>query len=259
MQGGFQRSKTLLIHADDFGLTDGVNRGIRQALAFGTVASTSVMMCLPESLQHLGRHCVELEGRAGVHLQLTEGIPCAPATEVPSLVDAKGAFRNDRKSLGRLQPDEVLKEWMAQVDAFLAMGLRPTHIDTHQHVHKEPAAFAAYCAIARLHGVQARSCSPAMSGALRSAGVSCCDGFAADWTGLSCNLEELVASAERAFATCGGGGSVELMCHPGYVDAALCERSSLIEARERELATLCNPQLEARLSERGIVLARSQP
>ncbi len=209
-------------------------------------------MCVPDSRSLLRAYRRVLSGRAGVHLQLTGGIPCAPPVSAPSLVDRRDAFPHHRRSLGPLRPDEILREWTAQVESFVDIGLLPTHIDAHQHVHKEPAAFNAYCAIARRYGIPARSCSPAMTAALRAAGVDCPDAFACGWTGGPCTLQGLLDCVDGSFARCGGAGTVELMCHPGYADSELRQRSTLVEARERELATLCDPQLAGLLAARHI-------
>jgi predicted glycoside hydrolase/deacetylase ChbG (UPF0249 family) len=137
------------------------------------------------------------------------------------------------------------------VRAFLACGLAPTHIDTHQHVHKEAAAFEAYCEIARSYGLTARSCSPAMTRSLRLAGVDCPDMFECSWTPTKAGLIEAV---DGRFADC-HSHSLELMCHPGYTDPALLRLSSLGAAREKELAVLCDPDLRSELYARGIVIA----
>ena len=81
----------------------------------------------------------------GLHFNLTEG---RPLTDVPSLVDAQGNFllRGSllrRSALGRIDPAEVAGELEAQLDRFSELGLNPTHLDSHEHVHMAPPLFRA--------------------------------------------------------------------------------------------------------------------
>lgn len=234
--------KFLIVNADDFGLTEDVSMGIVEAMQHGIVTSTSAMMCTPAGAGLLAVHADELRGRAGVHLQLTDGIPRSPPARIPSLVAASGRFPASRHELGQPDVEEIETEWRAQMEMFLASGLRPAHIDSHQHVHKHPAAFVAYCRIASAYGLRARSCDPGMTQALRAAGVRCPDGFECGWTGNECTADGLVARIDALFRACGDSGTVEVMCHPGRRDV-----------RGRELAALCDPTLPGRIRERGIV------
>ncbi len=236
--------RLLIVNADDFGLSEDVSAAIVEAIERGIVTSTSAMVCTPAGMDLLARYADALGGVAGVHLQLTGGIPLSPLAGIGSLLTAAGVFPASRRELGDLRTGEVEAEWRAQIEAVLRCGLRPTHIDTHQHVHKHPAAFAAYCRMARAYGLRARSCDPAMTAALRAAGVRCPDGFECGWTGNRCTADDLLARVEAAFRACGDGGTIELMCHPGRQGV-----------RGTELAALCDPQLAIELRKRGIVLS----
>jgi len=193
----------------------------------------------------LSQHASDLKARAGIHLQLTGGVPLTPRSRVPSLLAEDGNFPENRRALGNPDSEEILREWRAQMEAFQAAGIDPTHIDSHHHVHKEPAAFAAYCRIGREYGLPARSCDAAMTQALRQAGVDCPDGFECGWSGGESGVAGLVDSVEAVFEGC-GGGIVELMCHPGHGGGS---------SRRRELEALCDPELPGPLGARGIRLA----
>jgi predicted glycoside hydrolase/deacetylase ChbG (UPF0249 family) len=239
--------KSLIVNADDFGLDEDVSSAVLEAMERGAVTSTSAMVCTAGGLPLLAKNAGPLRGRVGVHLQLTGGTPRSRRADVPSLVQATGSFPASRRELAAVRAEEIETEWRAQIEAFVeASGYRPAHIDSHQHVHKHPAAFAAYCRVAADYGLRARSCDDAMTRALRSAGIRCADGFECGWTGRLCTVEELLRRIEGAFRACGGSGIIEVMCHPGHEGS-----------RGRELAALLDPALAGKLRERGIRLEMS--
>jgi predicted glycoside hydrolase/deacetylase ChbG (UPF0249 family) len=246
--------RLLVVNADDFGLTDGVTAGILDAMRTGIVSSTSVMTCVPGALDRLRRHAPALRGRAGVHLQLTQGVARLPAGQIPSLVDEAGAFPDRRGARPLACAREIEREWRAQVECVLDAGIQPTHIDSHQHVHKDPSAFQAYCRIARKFSLPARSCSPAMSRRLRGAGVDCPHAFECSWSASGAAASGLLEAARRLFAGLDGDAVVEAMCHPGRDDDDLRRLSRLAASRERELAALTEAGLRETLCRLGMEL-----
>ena len=128
-------ARTLIVNADDFGLTPGVSRGILEAGATGIVTSTTVLVNRPIDPELIAR--LEASGLgAGLHLNLTLGTPIADPRRVPSLVDGEGRFiRDPREAASRADKDEARIELGNQIDAFRAlMGRFPTHLDSHHHV-----------------------------------------------------------------------------------------------------------------------------
>jgi predicted glycoside hydrolase/deacetylase ChbG (UPF0249 family) len=133
-------ARLLLVNADDFGMYQAINEGIARAFAEGIVRSTSLMMPCPGA-----SHAVQLlrdhpEIRFGVHLSIIRDIdtyhwdPLAPKELVPSLLDADGTFNSLGQMdelLERAKLDEVEIEFRAQIEAVLATGLTPTHLDWH--------------------------------------------------------------------------------------------------------------------------------
>jgi predicted glycoside hydrolase/deacetylase ChbG (UPF0249 family) len=239
--------RRLIINADDFGLTAGVSEGIAEAMLRGVVSATTAMVCSPDAHAHVAPRAAELSGRVGLHLQLTDGVPCAEPELVPSLLQEGGRFPRSWRDLSRLNPDEVRREWRAQVERLAGWGVRPAHFDSHHHVHRFPVAFEVYCELARDYDVPARSLSPQMTARLRERGVRCADFCETGWYDGALTVAELVGLVEQALARGGGRGTVELMCHPGYADAELAARSKYVEQRERELRTLCSVELAAEL------------
>lgn len=247
--------KQLIVAADDFGLTDGVSSGIAEAIAAGVVTCTGAMVALPGAAERVARHYAPaLNGRVGLHLQLSDGVPCAPLADVPSLVDDHGRFA-DRGDASRARvDDEMAIEWQAQLARLRACGVEAAHLDSHHHVHRWPAAIEPYAALARRAKVPARGGPPAVHRALVKAGVPVAGWLDTTWFGGALTVDRFLAIVARAFAIARERESVELMCHPGKCDAELRALSPYAEERERELRVLCDPALRTRLDEMGLEL-----
>jgi predicted glycoside hydrolase/deacetylase ChbG (UPF0249 family) len=137
---GFPRSaKLLIVHADDVGVTHSVNAATIKGLESGLVNSASLMVpCpwFPEIADYARSHP---DADFGLHLTLTsERVyyrwgPVASKDKVLSLVDENGYFHHDWKPTTGINPKEVDLELRAQIDRAYAMGLRPTHLDSHQY------------------------------------------------------------------------------------------------------------------------------
>jgi predicted glycoside hydrolase/deacetylase ChbG (UPF0249 family) len=132
-------SKLLIIHADDVGVTHSVNAATIKALESGLVNSASIMVpCpwFPEIADYAKTH-PDLD--FGLHLTLTsERVyyrwgPVASKDKVPSLVDDNGYFHHDWSPATRINPRDVELELRAQIDRAFTMGIRPTHLDSHQY------------------------------------------------------------------------------------------------------------------------------
>lgn len=146
--------RRLIVNADDFGLCDSVNAAVVDAFAAGCLSSTTLLVngAAAAAAAVLARAHPRLG--VGLHFNLTLGTPSAPAATVRSLLGADGCFADRgeiaRRALrGRLDRAELRRELQAQLDAFAALGLQPTHVDSHQHVHALPPVFdivAAECA-----------------------------------------------------------------------------------------------------------------
>jgi hypothetical protein len=137
-------TKLIIVHADDLGETHAVNAAAMKALEGGTINSASLMVpCpwFPEIADYAKSHP---DADLGLHLTLTaERVyyrwgPAAPADKVPSLVDQNGYFHhdwepNERGITNNINAKEVEIELRAQIERALAMGVRPTHLDSHQY------------------------------------------------------------------------------------------------------------------------------
>jgi predicted glycoside hydrolase/deacetylase ChbG (UPF0249 family) len=137
---GFPRdAKLVIVHADDVGMTHSVNAATIKALDTGLVNSASIMVpCpwFPEIAAYAKSH-TDID--FGLHLTLTsERVyyrwgPVAPKDKVLSLVDENGYFHHDWSPDTRIDPKDAEIELRAQIDRAYAMGIRPTHLDSHQY------------------------------------------------------------------------------------------------------------------------------
>jgi predicted glycoside hydrolase/deacetylase ChbG (UPF0249 family) len=247
--------KHLWINADDFGLTPAVTQGICEAMIEGVVAGSTAMVCRDDAAGSVTQFAPQVPGRIGLHLQLTDGTPCSDPAHVPSLLGRKGRFPRKRRLIERIEPAEVRIEWDAQLAALRSMGVQPSHLDSHHHVHSVPGVFEVYVAFARDNGLPARGGSVRQFRRLREAGVPTTDTFTPGFWKESVGIEGLLNAALDAARRVPEDGYIEMMSHPGRIDEALRDRSEYIEERERELAVLCSSELRERLWDLGIDLS----
>ena len=276
----------LIVNADDFGISEAVNRGIVEAHDRGIVTSTSIMATGPEF-----EHAVQLARQrpslaVGVHLVLTEHRPLIGAAAAASLVRSDGTFEPHLKQLlkkrlrGLVSMSEVRSELDAQIRRVRAAGIAISHLDGHQHAHVLPGVARVVAELAAAHAVPAvrypaerirgymlRSvkhaprvieqaalnffCASSPLGRLRRS-----DDFVGFYFGG--RLDE--ANLETVLARLPARGTVELMCHPGdeglqaqgdwhYAWAA--ERDALTSPRVRELLLARGTQLVSQPRGRG--------
>ncbi|MDE2016117.1 MAG: hopanoid biosynthesis-associated protein HpnK [Hyphomicrobiales bacterium] len=134
-------ARTTIVTADDFGLSDEVDEAIERAHLGGIVTHASLMVGGPSAAGAIGRAARMPRLGVGLHVALCEIAPTGPA---PGLVDGGGLLRDDiarygvalglRPRLARAVEDQI----EAQFDAFAALGLSPTHVDAHKHLHLHP-------------------------------------------------------------------------------------------------------------------------
>ena len=153
------KMKELILNADDFGLTRGVNQGIIRAHRDGILTSATLMATGPafEDAVSLARANPQLG--VGCHLVLTGGAPVAPYREIRSLVGKGRGLPKSlglllaRISLGRVRPEDLERELRAQIEKIREAGIEPTHIDTHKHTHAHPVIMGALGRVAREFGI----------------------------------------------------------------------------------------------------------
>jgi len=269
----------LVINADDLGLAPGVNRGIFEAHAAGTVSSASMMVSCPafaEAAEQARRDAPGLG--VGLHLNLVSG---RPLTTVPSLVDPEtGRFHPldvlARCALaGQVDAADVRRECEAQLAALVAVGITPTHIDSHRHAHALPGILPAVAAVAEDESIpvvrrpldRASLLDPMASAkmlvlhaAWRTAllGVAVAHrarlARAPHFRGIA--MQGMPDVRERLLATLDQLplGVTEIMMHPGYDDEALAGLDGYRVEREAEVKALLDPAVKARLAKGDVRL-----
>lgn len=273
-------SRNAILCADDYGLSDGVSRGIAELAAMGRLSATGAMTNMP-GWRRAAQDLAQLKGRIGIglHLNLTTGAPLgamarlAPAGRFPPLKELLAhAVR------GRLKGAEIQDEIARQLDAFEdAHGEPPSFVDGHQHVHVLPGVRGALLRTLQERGYAGRvwlrdPTDAAMSILRRPIGRSkalIVRGFAQGFShdahaaGFMTNRGfsgfapfDLSVPAGRIFEAAFShmGPSPLVMCHPGYVDEELRRLDPAVESRIAELDYLKSDAFGALLKEQGIWL-----
>lgn len=241
--------RLLIVNADDFGLSRGQNYGIVEACRHGVVTSTTALVN-GAAIDHAVALRAQLpELAVGLHFSLTLGKPIG---SMPSLTrDGQlGKWVWDLAAQNCLPLDEIADELARQYARFIALfGEPPTHIDSHHHVHMIAAIFPLVAAFAREKGVGLRvdrgeATRQGMTlDALRSS-----DGFSSAFYGDAISSALFTAILDDAMAR--NDASLEIMCHPAFVDKALMA-SNYCYPRLDELDVLTQPSLKWAIAERG--------
>lgn len=161
--------RRLIVNADDFGLTAGINRAIAEAAEGGIVTSATLMANASAFEDATQVAAVVHNNRSlsvGCHIVLLDGEPVLPPTRVTSLLHegASNGTRQFRTSLNdfalasfrhKLRPDEIEAEASAQIRRVQSAGIQPTHFDTHKHAHMFPAVLRPLLRAAKALGVPA--------------------------------------------------------------------------------------------------------
>lgn len=183
---GYQDDTRLLIlNADDFGFCSAVNQGIMEVLEAGLVRSTSLMMPCPAARQAVEYLLAQPQVSVGVHLTaISDPIhhrwgPLLPKEKVPSLVDQAGYFydfdgRHSRMS--EIDLGELELEFRAQIEAVLAAGLHPDHLDWHSlRIRDWTPIPALITQLAAEYGLAPRVMGQGWIEQLQSQGLPCID------------------------------------------------------------------------------------
>jgi hypothetical protein len=244
--------RRLIVNADDFGRTRGVNAGVVDAHLLGIVTSSTVMVLEPaaeEGVSDVRRRAPRLS--LGLHFVLTGGgLPASNPDRVPSLL-VGGRFRRFPADLPQeLPPEEIARELDAQLFLFEKMaGGPPTHLDSHHHSALHPSVQRVFAQAALRLEIPVRASSAAAREELRAAGVRTPDRFVDGFYGPGATVANL-----RTILLALANETTELMCHPGRADERLVAGSTYARERELELALLCEPELKTLVAEQDIRL-----
>ena len=151
--------KRLIVNADDFGFTAGVNAGVVRAWRDGIVTSTTLMASGAAFEDAVGLARAHPELAVGCHLVLVGGRALARPKDVPSLADGEGSLPRTilglvaRLASGSIHIREIENEFRAQIERVQGAGIQPTHLDTHKHTHVHPKVMEALVKVAGEFGI----------------------------------------------------------------------------------------------------------
>jgi hopanoid biosynthesis associated protein HpnK len=259
----------LIVNADDFGLTPGVNRAIIELHRAGVLTSTTLMAKATATEEAIELALANRSLGVGCHVVLVDGEPTLPPCDIPTLVDQEtGSFPPKlttvlaRLFTGRIRRSEIEAEATAQIALLQSRGLRLTHIDTHKHTHMFPAVLRPVLRAAKKAGIHCvrnpfepewavratpraswmrigevillRRLGPFFGRLIAQEGFTTTDGtIAVAGTGV------LDADMVRSLIAQLPPGTWELVTHPGYNDADLARiRTRLRASREIERSAL---------------------
>jgi len=229
----------LIVNADDYGLTEGVSRAILAGHRHGVITSTSVLALAP-AYERTVRWLADEPGLGiGAHLAAVgEDPPLLSAREIPSLVDRSGRLHLSWRTflpaaaLGGVDPEDLRREFDAQLECLTGAGLVLDHLDTHQNLHLWPLVRDVVMELGDRHGIRAIRVTRSASRGVVAAAVRRlaaelehrCDDAGWRYPQASSGLDEagrldavaMASTLGRLAAT--GATSVELATHPGEAD-----------------------------------------
>ena len=224
-------STFLVVNADDFGLSEGVNRGIIQAHEQGIVTSASLMVRWPAA-EAAAAYARE-RGTLGVGLHVDMGEWMYRDGEWRALYEV-------------VRLDDAAAVW-AELERQLAtfrrlMGRDPTHLDSHQHVHRDEPLRSLLSKMAAEMSVPIRH----ITTKVRYVGAFYAqDNHGRSWPELI-GVDSLIGILKSL-----PPGVSELCCHPGYADGL---ETSYVTEREEEVRTLCDPRVMQTAKDLGLIL-----
>ena len=283
--------RRLIINADDFGLTSGVNRAIAEAHQHGVVTSATLMANGPAFAEATALAKTAPSLQVGCHIVFLDGSPVLPGSEVPSLLNRSKdcpRFPHEltrfaaRALTGRIDPRQIEAEAVAQIRKIQSAGIFISHFDTHKHTHIFPAVLRPLLRAAVACGVRAlRNPFPPLGTVplavllsrptlwKRSAQLNYLRRFASQFRRAVHEAGLFTPDGTLGVALTGildehlfqlvaerlPEGTWEFVCHPGYDDAELqATRTRLKASRMRELQVLTSPAVSHILERQGIEL-----
>jgi predicted glycoside hydrolase/deacetylase ChbG (UPF0249 family) len=218
--------KFLIVNADDFGYGEAVNRGVIELVDRGALLSAGLMVNTPGTGQAVALAAERPQLSLGLHVNFTN--------EAQRLVEFDDA-------------ETCRSELRRQFDCFVELtGRLPTHLDSHQHVHRRRPCQPAFLELAAEHGLPLRDQPPVTFKAFKG-------GFYGQWEyGRSDATKVSYEALERILSRELTRGIYELAVHPGYFDPAV--DYVYHRDREHELRTLADPRVPALLHALGIRL-----
>jgi len=275
-------TRKVIINADDFGLCRGVNEAVAKAHTEGVLTSSTMMVNMPcaDQAVNIAKNLPDLG--VGVHLNVFEGRALLKDPCIDCLLDADGQFALTPLKLSLLSMsgnkirNAVKSEFAAQIEWLIDNGIKPTHLDSHKHIHSFPIIFSIICRLACRFGIPAirftfepiEVCRtpwplPAPGGARRAglirplARINHLQNPGLLKTGAVLGIAHtgnIDVDFFKAVALYNSIEPVEIITHPGYSDGLDARRTRLIEQRKLELEALCSEKTKQYLKDADIEL-----
>ncbi|MBN1392463.1 MAG: ChbG/HpnK family deacetylase [Sedimentisphaerales bacterium] len=273
--------KRIIINADDFGLCSGVNEAVAQAHTSGVLTSTTIMANMPaaEAAVKLAKQMPNLG--VGVHLNLFAGKPLSKDANINCLLDDTGSFALSSAKLSLLSiasrkiRNAIRTEFAAQIQWVIDNGIKPTHLDSHKHIHCFPSIFPIVCALARQFEIRAIRFIfepkqllampwplPSMGGRQRARKARILAKInrfqSSDLLKTDCllgvaHMGKIDVNFFKAVALYNPAATAEIMTHPG-IDDETEKRKSSMHQRKSELDALCSDRTKQYLRNAGVKL-----
>jgi hopanoid biosynthesis associated protein HpnK len=274
--------RRIIINADDFGLCEGVNQAVAQAYSDGILTSATIMTNMPaaDEAVKIAKEMPTLG--VGVHLNLTEGPPMSEEGCVERLIDADGQFACSPFTLslvslaGHKIRESIRAELAAQIQWAIDHGLKPTHLDSHEHIHAFPALFSIVYQLAGRFGIRAvrwsfepeelsRTPWPLTSedGRIRAQKVRILakinrvqnrDFLKNNALFGIAHTGKIDVNFFKAIALYNSAATAEVMTHPGFTDSPDPDDTRLRHQRKDELEALCSDKTKRYFKDAGIKL-----
>ncbi len=225
----------LILNAEDFGLSQSINKGICQGLKEGFLTSASLFVNGPffeEAVSMIKENNFQ---NVGVHLNLTYGAPTAPKNKVANLLEPDGKFHYMCSMPFYARYNEVKTELEAQIKKFLSFGITPSHLDFHHYFYASKEVYDAYLDLAKKYNLPVRSMTQKTKEMAENKKIKTTDFFVEDFHASTRHLVEELKMIANFFKD--KNGSVEIMTVPGYVDEFTISQTNYL-AREDELIAL---------------------
>lgn len=246
--------KHLILNADDFGYSYGVNYGIIESHLRGVLTSTTLMAGMPGFDHAVSLAKAHPSLGVGVHLTLTCGRPVL--TDHKTFTEPNGDFHSQAYYHNEEQPldkDEVYREWKAQIEKVLAAGIEPTHLDSHHHVHTFRGLENVFVRLAREYDLPVRNsrhdctdnhvqgvpCPNYLVDFIEGSGAHFHTPLTEYAPAIESNMHRILLEAFKTL------DCVEIMCHPAYLDTAVMLHSSFNLHRMCEVDLLISPATKA--------------
>ncbi|MBR4270880.1 MAG: carbohydrate deacetylase [Clostridia bacterium] len=235
----------LIINADDFGLSESVNKGIVECYKKGLISSTTMMMNTPYTEQAVALAKKNKISNIGIHLNLTYGHSILPKEEVQSLVDENGIFHYVCMLGYHTQYVDAKKELKAQIEKFLATGLKPTHLDHHHYFNEIPNILKAYLELAKEYNLPVRCMDENARNEAKKMGLKTTDEFSFAFHGQGvtpATFDVLRSLFWKSDIT------LEILSHVGYIDEYTKAQTRYL-LREDEIKVLAEVKKKGILDE----------